>query len=76
MAQVTIYLDDVLAEAMRSTVKMKKSSQSRWISDLIRQALQDEWPVEVAALAGCWQEFPTLTEIRSSMGEDSEREAL
>ncbi len=76
MAQVTIYLDDALAEQMRSTVKAKKSSQSRWISGLIKQALSDEWSPQIVALAGSWQDFPSLTEIRASMGEDSERESL
>lgn len=77
MAQVTIYLEDSLAEAMRSTVKAHKTSQSRWIGGLIRQAIQQEWPSEIVALAGSWEDdFPSLDEIRSSMGADSDRESL
>lgn len=76
MAQVTIYLDDALAEAMRAVVKEQNSSQSRWIGQLIKQALKSEWPADVAALAGAWRDFPTLDEIRMSIGEDSKRELL
>jgi hypothetical protein len=76
MAQVTIYLDDTVAEAMRAAVKAQNMSQSRWISHLIQQALQSEWPPEVAELAGVWSDFPDLSEIRSEMGEDAVRERL
>ena len=74
MAQVTIYLDDSLAEAMRARVKAQNISQSRWISSLIREALQNEWSPEIVALAGAWRDFPTLEEIRASEGIDSVRE--
>ena len=76
MAQVTIYLDDELAKAMKATVRAQNISQSRWISRLIEDALKNEWPSEVAALAGAWQAFPTLEEIRSSVGTDAERESF
>ena len=74
MAQVTIYLDDSLAEVMKARVKAQNISQSHWISSLIREALQNEWSPEVVALAGAWRNFPTLEEIRASEGTDSLRE--
>ena len=76
MAQVTIYLEDELADAMRAAVAAQNTSQSRWIARLIEQALQNEWPPEVAALAGSWQTFPALNEIRQTAGVDAERESL
>ncbi len=76
MAQVTIYLEDTLADAMRTTAKANNISQSRWISHLIEQALQTEWPADVAALAGSWRDFPSLDDIRQTIGTDSTRETL
>ena len=76
MGQVTIYLEDNLEVKMRAMAKSMKLSQSKWIADLIREKLNDEWDPAVIALAGAWQDFPSLEEIRADMALDGERETF
>lgn len=77
MAQITIYLDKELEEKMRARVKAQNTSQSRWIADLIRENLRDEWPQEVLELAGAWKDdFPDLEEIRVTEVDDMPRESI
>ncbi len=76
MAQITIYLDKETEEKLRSFVKTQSISQSQWVARLIREKLQSEWPDHVVALAGAWQDFPTLKEIREEYQPDTERESL
>jgi predicted transcriptional regulator len=73
MSQVTIYLDDELENKMRAAAEAMNLSKSRWIAALIEEKLKNEWPASVIALAGAWEDFPTLEEIRSTTGVDSER---
>ena len=56
--------------------KMKKTSLSKWIGNLIKDKLSDEWPEEVKDLAGAWPDFPGLKEIRRSSPSDLPREEL
>lgn len=76
MGQVTIYLDDELEERMRATTQALKVSNSKWIADLIREKLTNEWPAEVRELPGAWSTFPTLEEIREPQVTDITREEL
>jgi hypothetical protein len=76
MGQVTIYLDDEIEKKMTANAKAMKLSKSRWIANVIREKLVDEWPPNVRELAGSWQDFPTLEEIRETGQRDITREAL
>ena len=76
MAQVTIYLDPDTELRMKAYAKGKDISLSQWIAGLIREKLQSEWPVHVAALAGAWNDLPSLEEIRDDMSPDIARESL
>ena len=76
MAQITIYLDKETEEKMRAYVRAKKISQSQWVSNLIREKLQNDWPDHIAALNGAWKDFPSLEEIRGESLKDAERESL
>lgn len=76
MGQVTIYLDDDIEAKMRSAAKSMKISQSKWISSLIKRKVNEEWPESTKKLAGAWDDFPSLDEIRSFQKEDSLREKL
>lgn len=75
MAQVTIYLDPELEQKMRETVEKLQISQSRWIANLIREKLATEWPDDIVALAGAWEDFPELETLRIQ-GEDLPRESF
>ena len=77
MGQVTIYLDNELENKMKSAARAGHVSVSKWIAYLIRQRISTEWPLDVIALAGCWEDdFPTLEEIRSPYANDSLREEM
>ncbi len=76
MAQVTIYVDSDLEAKMRAAAQAMNVSQSKWISNIIREKLENEWPANVIALTGAWADFPEAEEIRNAMGSDSEREQI
>jgi predicted transcriptional regulator len=76
MGQVTIYLDDEIEKRMTANAKAMRLSKSKWIANVIREKLVDEWPANVRELAGSWEDFPTLEEIRDSGQRDITREAL
>lgn len=76
MGQVTIYLENSLEEKMRMSAKTMQLSQSKWIANLIREKLHDEWPDSIIKLVGTWENFPTSEEIRAGMGTDAEREVI
>ena len=76
MSQVTIYLDDEIEKRMTASAKAMKLSKSKWIANAIREKLVDEWPENVRELAGSWEDFPTLEEIRETEQRDITREGL
>ena len=76
MGQVTIYLDDEIEKRMTANAKAMRLSKSKWIANVIREKLVDEWPPNVRELAGSWEDFPTLEEIRETGQRDITREAL
>jgi hypothetical protein len=76
MGQVTIYLDDEIEKRMTANAKAMKLSKSKWIANVIREKLVDEWSPNVRQLAGSWEDFPTLEEIRETGQRDVTREAL
>ena len=76
MGQVTIYLDEEIEKRMTANAKAMKLSKSKWIANAIHEKLVDEWPEYVRELAGSWEDFPTLEEIRKTKQEDATREVL
>jgi hypothetical protein len=76
MGQVTIYLDDEVEAKMRDAAKAMNLSQSKWISNIIQRQIADTWPESVKKLAGAWQDFPTINEIRRVIGKDIDREKI
>ena len=61
---------------MTASAKDMKLSQSKWIANVIRERLVDEWPTNVRELTGSWEDFPTLEEIRETKQRDVTRDAL
>ena len=76
MGQVTIYLDEEIERKMMAAAKSAQLSKSKWIAGVIQDKVINEWPRSVAELAGSWQDFPSLDEIRSDAGDDGKREPL
>ena len=61
---------------MRRAAEAMNLSKSRWIAAIIEEKLRTDWPASVMALAGAWEEFPAIEEIRATDGEDIERVPL
>ena len=76
MGQVTIYIDGDTEKKMMASVKAAKVSKSKWITDIIREKVATEWPASVRELVGVWEDFPSVNELRSGIGEDAKREDL
>ncbi|MBN1850856.1 MAG: CopG family transcriptional regulator [Deltaproteobacteria bacterium] len=76
MGQVTIYLDNELETKIQKITKSMNISKSKWVANLIKEKIADEWPESVKSLAGAWPDFPSDREIRESLGEDVKREGL
>lgn len=77
MGQVTIYLDHETENKLKKAAKSSHLSVSKWVAGIIEEKVTTEWPQDVVKLAGIWKEdFPSIDEIRSSVGHDSSREGL
>ena len=76
MGQVTIYLDNELESKVQQLTKSMHISKSKWVANLIKEKIADEWPESVKNLAGAWTDLPSAEEIREGLGEDIKREGL
>lgn len=76
MAQVTLYLDDETHQRMRAAAEAEGLSMSSWLGRLVRERTREEWPPEVAALAGAWPDLPDAEILRQGEVEDLPRESL
>ena len=76
MGQVTIYLDNELEKKVQQITKSMHISKSKWVANLIKEKIADEWPESVKNLAGAWTDLPSAEEIREGLGEDIKREGL
>jgi len=73
MRRVTLNLEDDLEEKMAIAAKSAQMSKSKWVSQLIKEKVVNEWPESINDLAGAWQDTLTLEEIRSGAGRDAVR---
>ena len=76
MGQVTIYLDDETEKKMIANARVMNLSKSKWIANVIREKVIDNWPDSVRDLPGSWDDFPSLDELREESRADTDREAL
>ncbi len=76
MGQVTIYLEEEIEQKMVDAAKSAQLSKSKWIARLICEKVANEWPQSVVELAGSWEDFPSIDDIRSNEGKDTQREVL
>jgi len=76
MGQVTIYLEEDIEQKMVDAAKSAHLSKSKWIARLIQDKVANEWPQSVVELAGSWEDFPTINDIRNNEDKDVGREAL
>ena len=77
MGQVTIYLPQDTENKIKKAAKSSRLSVSKWVARIIEEKISNEWSPDFSKLAGCWQDnFPTIEEIRSNIGNDIPREDL
>jgi hypothetical protein len=76
MTQVTLYLDAETAERMKKAALASGLSQSRWLTELVRERTAREWPEAVNRLAGAWRDFPDAPSLRRRAGRDARRARL
>jgi len=74
MGQITIYLEDEIEKKMKVAVDSSHLSTSKWIANLIKEKVADEWSESVSALSGVWKDLPTVEEMRATNGTDVKRE--
>jgi hypothetical protein len=74
MGQVTIYFDDETETRVKASAKQRGLSVSRWVTELVREKTQTEWPDEIRRLAGAWADLPEVEQLREAQGEDLTRE--
>lgn len=74
MSQISLYLDAETAAQLKRAAKAAGVSQSRFVSELIRQRTAAEWPQQVREALGTWaDDFPLTDEIRKRNGRDVRR---
>ena len=76
MGQVTIYLEDEIEHKMVQAAESAHLSKSKWIAKVIQEKVANEWPQSVVNLAGTWEDFPNIEDIRVNKGKDSKREDI
>ena len=76
VSQITFYLDEATEAQVRKAAEEAGVSLSRWVAEVLREKLADEWPQSVVDLAGAWKDFPTREEIDTELGSDLPRESL
>lgn len=76
MAQITLYLDDETAARLRDVAKSAGVSLSQWVSALVRQRIDAQWPDSVRELVGSWDDVPLAEETRKNQAEDAPRESF
>ena len=80
MPQLAIYIDDELSRKLNKATKASGKSRSKWVADLIKAKLEDEWPQGFFELSGSWEGEATpeqiMANIRKGFEQAEERESL
>lgn len=76
MSQVTIDLDAETERLMIAKAAAMGLSKSKWIAQVIRKNLNDDWPEAVREIAGSWTDFPSAKALRETMPPDTQRETI
>ena len=74
MSQQTIYLDSTTEQRAKDAARAAGLPVSRWIAVVIKQRTETEWPPSIAEMAGAWNDFPSLPQLRKTNAKDVRRE--
>jgi predicted DNA-binding protein len=72
MTQLAIYIEDQLSEKLEKAVKSSGKSKSKWIADVIKKELNDQWPADFFNLAGSWKDDRGPDEIMKEIRKGSD----
>ena len=72
MTQLAIYIEEKLSEKLEKAVKASGKSKSKWIADVIKKELDDQWPEDFFDLAGSWKDGRNPYEILKEIREGSD----
>ena len=72
MTQLAIYIEDKLSEKLEKVVKASGKSKSKWIADVIKKELDDQWPENFFNLAGSWKDNKDADEIIQEIRDGSD----
>ena len=70
------YVDESTHTRMRRAAEAAGMSLSKWVATIVIEKTANQWPDEVLALAGAWNDCPSLKEIRAGAGVDALRESF
>jgi hypothetical protein len=73
MPQLAIYINDNLSKKLNRAIEASGKSRSKWIADLIKTELEDEWPEDFFELAGSWEGEETPEEIMANIRKGLEK---
>lgn len=76
MAQVTIYIPNDLESKIKAKANSLNISISKFISTILEHKVQNEWSDQSRNLAGSWEDFASIEEIRDNQGQDAPREVF
>jgi hypothetical protein len=74
MANITIYLPDLIEKKARKAAKARHQPLSRWIADRVRSSVESGWSPDFLDAAGSLPDFPPADSLRSGYGPDAPRE--
>jgi hypothetical protein len=80
MPQLAIYIDNELSKELKKAIKASGKSRSKWVTDLIKAKLNNNWPEGFFKLAGSWKGEKTtdqiIATIRKNLDQTERREDL
>ena len=78
MSQNILNLDKETDAVIKQIDQSANLEPSQWLSQFVKHQIKQHqaWSLEVKALSGRWDDFPSLEDIRSNHGTDSIRESL
>ena len=73
MPQLAIYIGDALSTKLNKAIRDSGKSRSKWVADLIKAKLEDDWPEGFFELAGSWEGENTPEEIMARIKKGLEQ---
>lgn len=78
MSQITLTINEETESVIQQLAQSENLAPNQWLSQFVEQQINQHqgWSPEVKALAGSWDDFPSLQDIRGGYGADDVRESL